>query len=452
MLKIYLDQNVISKLKWKEYSELRGYLLEVKDYFIFPYSRAHLMDLYKSKDEAPQKYSEDINTITCLCENHLLEFHPDRLTPYPLQCYPSDYIQKEKPSLELTMSGFCFEQFDLFLKKLAGTKLYSYIKSTLLSQKAEDYGFRNIWSLLEYQLNTFSHILLDNQFEGRFLQRIRETNDNQTIDNIRKQDPSIIIPYLDTIFLENTGKTTRGIILDGMKSLNINKAQQYFITEYIMLALTGYSRDKKRNLLNIYTDALHVSYATFCDVLVTNDVGMIEKAQTEFARRNSSTRIIRIDELKPFLEKEIKCQYNINYIFNNTVPAFSTPTVNPSGDMIYKNVEHPIFGIFRSCISLPNVSDSVMLKVNFNPLGYIFYSEFNRFFELIRDNLNEDAIDIFESEIMKPFSLHDTTMTSIPSITISLNNGWNMEIIADSDYSTPIPKVICRKSILPTKS
>jgi hypothetical protein len=181
-------------------------------------------------------------------------------------------------------------------------------------------------------------------------------------------------------------------------------------------------------------------------------VGMIEKAQTEFARRNSSTRIIRIDELKPFLEKEIKCQYNINYIFNNTVPAFSTPTVNPSGDMIYKNVEHPIFGIFRSCISLPNVSDSVMLKVNFNPLGYIFYSEFNRFFELIRDNLNEDAIDIFESEIMKPFSLHDTTMTSIPSITISLNNGWNMEIIADSDYSTPIPKVICRKSILPTKS
>ena len=70
MLKIYLDQNVISKLKWNEYSGLRGYLLEVKDYFIFPYSRAHLMDLYKSKDEAPQKYSEDIKTITCLCGNH----------------------------------------------------------------------------------------------------------------------------------------------------------------------------------------------------------------------------------------------------------------------------------------------------------------------------------------------------------------------------------------------
>ena len=452
MLKISLDQNVISKLKWNEYSGLRGYLLEVKDYFIFPYSRAHLMDLYKSKDEAPQKYSEDIKTITCLCGNHLLEFHPDRLTPDPLQCYPSDYIQKEKPSLELTMSGFCFEQFDLFLKKLAGNELYSYIKSMLLSQKVDDYRFRNIWSLLKYQLNTISQILLDNQFEGRLLQKIRETGDNQTIDNIRKQDSSIIIPYLDAIFLENTGKTTHDIILDGMKSSNINKAQQYFITEYIMLALTGYSREKKRNLLNIYTDALHVIYATFCDVLVTDDVGMIEKAQTEFARRNSSTKIIRIDELKSFLEEEIKCQYNVNYIFDISIPTFSTPTVNPSGDLIYKNVEHPIFGIFRSCISLPNVSDCVMLKVNLYPLGYIFYSEFDRLLELIRDNINEDAIDLFESEIMRPFSLHDSTMTSIPKITISLNNGWNMEIIADSDYSTPIPKAICRKSILPTKS
>lgn len=452
MLKIYLDQNVISKLKWNEYSGLRGYLLEVKDYFIFPYSRAHLMDLYKSKDEAPQKYSEDIKTITCLCGNHLLEFHPDRLTPDPLQCYPSDYIQKEKPSLELTMSGFCFEQFDLFLKKLAGNELYSYIKSMLLSQNVDDYRFRNIWNLLKYQLNTISQILLDNQFEGRLLQRIRETGDNQTIDNIRKQDSSIIIPYLDALFLENTGKTTHDIILDGMKSSNINKAQQYFITEYIMLALTGYSRDKKRNLLNIYTDALHVSYATFCDVLVTDDVGMIEKAQTEFARRNSSTKIIRIDELKSFLEEEIKCQYNVNYIFDISIPTFSTPTVNPSGDLIYKNVEHPIFGIFRSCISLPNVSDCVMLKVNLYPLGYFFYSEFDRFLELIRDNINEDAIDLFESEIMRPFSLHDSTITSIPKITIFLNNGWNMEIIADSDYSTPIPKAICRKSILPTKS
>ena len=350
------------------------------------------------------------------------------------------------------MSGFCFEQFDLFLKKLAGNELYSYIKSMLLSQKVDDYRFRNIWSLLKYQLNTISQILLDNQFEGRLLQKIRETGDNQTIDNIRKQDSSIIIPYLDAIFLENTGKTTHDIILDGMKSSNINKAQQYFITEYIMLALTGYSRDKKRNLLNIYTDALHVSYATFCDVLVTDDVGMIEKAQTEFARRNSSTKIIRIDELKSFLEEEIKCQYNVNYIFDISIPTFSTPTVNPSGDLIYKNVEHPIFGIFRSCISLPNVSDCVMLKVNLYPLGYIFYSEFDRFLELIRDNINEDAIDLFESEIMRPFSLHDSTMTSIPKITISLNNGWNMEIIADSDYSTPIPKAICRKSILPTKS
>ena len=452
MLKIYLDQNVISKLKWKEYFELRGYLMEVKDYFIFPYSRAHLMDLYKSKDEAPQKYNEDIKTITSLCENHLLEFYSDRLTPYPSLCFPSDYIQKEKSSLELSMSGFDFKYFDLFLHNLAGAEQYSFIKSQLLSQKVDNPRCENLWSLLEYQLNNISQILLDKKFEGKLLQKIREIDGGQTIDNISKQDSSIIIPYLDSVFLKNTGKTTHDIILDGMGTLNINKFQQYFITEYIMLALTGYSRDKKRNLLNIYTDALHVSYATFCDVLVTDDVGMIKKAHTEFARRNSSTKIIGIYELKSFLEKEINCQYNINYIFDISIPTFSIPTVKPSGDWVYKNVEHPLFGIFRNCIALPNVSESVMLKVNLDPLGYTFYSEFDRFFELIRDNINEDAVEYFTSEIMKPYSLHDSAMITIPNITISLNNGWSVEIKKDPDFSTPIPMVICRKSVLPTKS
>ena len=418
MLKIYLDQNVISKLKWKDYSELRGYLIEIKEYFVFPYSRAHLMDLYKSKDEAPQKYSEDIKTITSLCENHLLEFYSDRLTPYPLLCYPSDYIQKEIYSLELSKSGFSFKYFDLFLQNLAGAELYSFIKSKLLSQKVDNPIYGNLWSLLEYQLNTISQILLDKKYEGKLLQRIRETDGGQTIDNISKQDSSIIIPYLDSVFLENTGKNTHDIILDGMGSLNINKSQQYFITEYIMLALTGYSRDKKRNLLNIYTDALHVSYATFCDVLVTDDAGMIKKAHTEFARRKSSTIIIGINELKSFLEKEINCQYNINYIFDISIPNFSSPTVKPSGDLVYENVEHPIFGIFRNCIALPNVSDSVILKVNLDPLGYIFYSEFDRFFELIRDNINEDAVEYLEDYMN--FDIPEEEKTKVNALIASI--------------------------------
>ena len=452
MLKIYLDQNVISKLKKKEYSELRGYLMEVKDYFIFPYSRAHLLDLYKSQDDALDKYSEDIDTITSLCENHLLEFHIDGLTPYPLLCYPTDYIKKEKPFLELFKSGFCFDKFELFLEYLAGTNLYLFIKSILFSQKVDDPRFENFWNLLIYQLDNISQILLDNKFEGDLLQNIRKWKGDSSIEDISKQDSSNIIPYLNSVFLENTGKTTHDIILDSIRSLNINKSQQYFIIEYIMLALTGFSRDKKRNLLNIYTDALHVSYATFCDVLVTDDKGMIKKANTEFARRNSSTKIIRIDGLKDFLEKEIKCQYNINYIFGTSIPTYSTPSVNKSGDLVYKNVEHPIFGLFRNCITLPKAADYVIFKVNFAPLGYMFNSEFDRFFEMIRDSINEDAAEFFTREIMLPYSQHNSNKNSIPSITISLNNGWSVEIKKDPDFSTPIPMVICRKSVLPTKS
>ena len=50
MLKIYLDWNIISYLKEEEYIDLRNYIAEVKDFFVFPYSKAHLQDLYQSKD------------------------------------------------------------------------------------------------------------------------------------------------------------------------------------------------------------------------------------------------------------------------------------------------------------------------------------------------------------------------------------------------------------------
>ena len=40
MLKIYLDWNIISYLKKEEYIDLRNYIAEVKDFFVFPYSRA----------------------------------------------------------------------------------------------------------------------------------------------------------------------------------------------------------------------------------------------------------------------------------------------------------------------------------------------------------------------------------------------------------------------------
>jgi hypothetical protein len=73
MLKIYLDWNIISYLKEEKYIDLRNYIAQVNDFFVFPYSRAHIQDLYQSKSPTNVvKYEQDLNTLTEICQTHLL--------------------------------------------------------------------------------------------------------------------------------------------------------------------------------------------------------------------------------------------------------------------------------------------------------------------------------------------------------------------------------------------
>lgn len=45
MLKIYLDWNIISYLKEEEHIDLRNYIAQAKEFFVFSYSRAHIQEM-----------------------------------------------------------------------------------------------------------------------------------------------------------------------------------------------------------------------------------------------------------------------------------------------------------------------------------------------------------------------------------------------------------------------
>lgn len=133
----------------------------------------------------------------------------------------------------------------------------------------------------------------------------------------------------------------------------------YFLAEYTTLAFCGYSRDKKRNILNIMTDALHSFYAMRCDVLVTRDEGMQRKAEAEFKHFNSPTRIISIEELQSFLEEELEREYNLSYIQKEVIPKYSIGEDRGGDKLAYKNVPSPIFGLFTNCIKIPNAPNTL---------------------------------------------------------------------------------------------
>ena len=102
MIKIYLDWNVISYLKEDRYRDLYDSIIRNNDKFIFPYTRAHLQDLYVSKSpENEVKFTKDINTLTSVCGNHFLDFNEMIDSVFPYKAYPDEFIKKENAYLQL---------------------------------------------------------------------------------------------------------------------------------------------------------------------------------------------------------------------------------------------------------------------------------------------------------------------------------------------------------------
>ena len=113
MLKIYLDWNIITHLKDEQNRDLFAFLLENKNKFIFPYSKAHIKDLLVSKDANNNYYEQDFQLLAEICEHHLLEHEHNINNPYPYKCYPKDYLEIKNAELELFSSIFSFLRIDI---------------------------------------------------------------------------------------------------------------------------------------------------------------------------------------------------------------------------------------------------------------------------------------------------------------------------------------------------
>jgi hypothetical protein len=266
----------------------------------------------------------------------------------------------------------------------------------------------------------------------------------RSIQEMQNIDSSDIFDYLNELCVSRTNKDLTDTILATLEKINGINSYNYFLAEYTTLAFCGYSRDKNRNILNVMTDALHAYYAMRCDVLVTKDDGMRKKAQAEFIRFNSPTKIITIEELRTFLENELYYQYNLDYIQYEVIPKYSKGEDRGGGKLAYKNVPSPIIGLFTNCIKIPKAPNALALKVNLDPNGYIYYTELKHFFNLVMDNLPDKQRANFQKEIVDKFLTRDKRIILSIRIVFYFNK-WQINLIADPESDVPLPMLIIRK-------
>lgn len=448
MLKIYLDWNIITHLKEDKYCDLRNFILQNKEYFIFPYSVAHLQDLLVSRGPNNVYYEQDLNLLTELCEHHLLEHEPNSNSPFPYRCYPREYLETKGVDVEWFNSGFTKESFFKCMKS-RGIDPISFM-SVLEKEHVTSFeipfinrrvcNLADIFNILfDYGHIVFSNIKLSKQVKDY----IQSTTDNFLYKKIQGAKSQNVFDLLNEATLPQVNKTFTEIIESSIASRSKSNLE-LFSSLYIALNFSGFYSDKNRNLQNIYTDSEHAYYASSCDVFVSNDSRLREKASAIYGTYNIPTKVVDLDGLVGIMQEELSYSYNWEYMFNDILPKYGKPCRMEGENEVYKQLPFHFLGLFNFCIKAdyPNTNSTTgIFRIVIPQRGYVFYTELERFFNLIlnilpdssqKQNFQEGFIDKFQTR--KKDVIENASFNYIDS-------SCQLSILADKFSLIPLPIV-----------
>lgn len=447
MQKVYLDWNIITHLKddKDENKELLDNIRKYSNFFIFPYSAAHLRDL-RNGDEKSSGYKIDLQMLTEICGTHLLEYDSNFDSAYPYQCAPKEYLEKKGDEIRLFSSGFTEESFreffnglnfdfDIFLNEM------SKIEAPLvnLPQIGVVKGsMRDVFGMLMQLGERYAKNKNIGKLIGSYL---KETLSENEFNKIKMAKVDTIFDVLDEQTIPKVGKSFVDIIRD---SLTDKRDSTLFTTLYLALDAVGFRTDKKRTFLNRYADAEHAYYASKCDVLVTEDSRLADKAQAIYKKLGYYTIVKKSADLGEYMEAIASRTYDFDYFFDVIAPRYAKPNREVGDLQYYSQMPFPFFGLFNLCqeIDLPKSKvNPLFLRIYLSQKGYVYYTEIERFFQKIEDFLYQDDIISFRKEYKDVFLSRNKERILKVRTTIDFGE-FVMVLSADPDSDIPLPMMI----------
>jgi hypothetical protein len=95
---------------------------------------------------------------------------------------------------------------------------------------------------------------------------------------------------------------------------NVSK-QDFFTNAYLSLDLLGLSKEKSKKVefKNLINDSNHAYYASFCDYLISNDEGVLEKSRILYNLLNIKTTVVNFESFNQILfSSEVEHEEDIN--------------------------------------------------------------------------------------------------------------------------------------------
>jgi hypothetical protein len=459
MLKIYLDWNCITHLKDKK--DIYDFLIQYHNVFIFPYSPAHFEDLQRSllkEDKSQKYYKEDLTLLSEICEDNLIMYDPDKDRVMPYKASPEEYLSKSDADTSIDQI-YKYATFTEYLKNNLNEENHEFIirlldqinidniKSPLSDKPINSYiELLNLaWALLHNAMTTNNYnrkvLNLANEDANEILKNISGSNPNNVFEEINNQFKKIGSNGDVMLQIENI-----------LKKDNKDTELAKFISFYLTLDFSGFQRDKNHNLLNISTDANHGYYASYCDVLVSDDKKMREKNEAVYKKLGINTKVITSDNLVPFMESEIEREYNLMSYFNKLATNLNFHKVYNKGDVHTRTLlfDNPMLGIFNCGIVQYFIDTKNILytfKICMDKQKYIFFTEIDRFYELIRKILNNKTeIENFNSNFVEKIKVKDDTA----SYTMNIDDKWIVALTNDND-NKGLPVMCVTRNIIKSK-
>ena len=343
MLRIYCDKNIYSSIKEGKRnfnSELKELMDELKDILIFTYSHAHHQDLSNSDRSF---WEEDLLLLEHYVKDHYFDYDAIKkktncLLAKPTESfYDTDFsIAKNSlnpdnnlmDSLFPTIEGEDDDEFSKIAKNLFQNLLNIPIPNLNqpdLTGKEKELSERylpgnenfTVGSMMEHFFKFGNKLLTDRQ-EVIGLKKMMEEYVNSDKYSFEKWKDQF-----DEKFKENFGgQSFTDLMKQTFASVKDYNEYDKFVLFFNSLELHNVTKDKplrkSQALESIHTDANHAWYASFSDVLVTDDKGLATKAYITYKFFEIRTNIFTTEEFLNnrtiFLQQEeidIKCFFKL---------------------------------------------------------------------------------------------------------------------------------------------
>jgi len=322
MIRVYLDWNVYSRIKNSDkefYPELRNILLNNSKY-CFPYSTAHLMDIYESYKKVG--WSDIQSHVTSLELSNSLNLKQvfgekpafyindstNELKSYILERHPSEKFGE----IEKTNESDYIDYFPETTKFLDEQDKISEITDSIIS------NFQNFTNsfLRENFKEDYQKGLNINK--GKLLNKKTNKIDYLNENSIKNGYDSFLSYNDEIIYKINKNPN----FIDELTSL------------FTSIDISGYGQDTTV-LSSTITDSIHCAYASTCDIFIVDDRRTYLKSKEVYNLKNLSVKTFRPNEFITFYKNHLlefkNGQDILNFTFdipNHAEPIFKTKTEN----------------------------------------------------------------------------------------------------------------------------